>query len=460
MTLSDLLAQLEKRQQNAKDVIQLIFAGASTAQGQLKRALETAETRTALREVQREAHIIKQVDPEQVRRLCKEGRASDLSRLEQAVVVAQFAAFGPAVIATALQAFPHLRPRFARRLLRDWGVPEREAKWDALVDAGGLSDTDVGIRGLPLEGAALLRADGPARVVATLAAQEADVLLGALTASGLKADGPFVATCLIAWFERGRQAGRSLSRSLRWVLETPPVRSQLVPRRRDTEEKGAANSRHPINFAALVLRAHRERLVDDQGYEAFAAVLTGPHCEFGDPRLDSVHQAWATIKEREPAGYQALIERLNSEDLQFFFDKTMSGATDRREFWLRYLKTIRRTHCVLDKKSVAEIRLSKDVLPERLRQAFQRSGRFKGNDEISAFCLWFDEYVVVEFSKKGNATYVYTLAQFDKWVRPHLQQPWGVSELKESSVAKTWNHNENWERRFRDRLSELGIWAR
>jgi hypothetical protein len=92
--------------------------------------------------------------------------------------------------------------------------------------------------------------------------------------------------------------------------------------------------------------------------------------------------------------------------------------------------------------------------------SFTLTGSGQDQTKASAFCLWFDKHVVIEFSKKGNATYVYTLAAFERHVRPELNGAWTVKDLKEPSAAETWTHGDKWESRFRMKLGALGIWAR
>lgn len=134
-----------------------------------------------------------------------------------------------------------------------------------------------------------------------------------------------------------------------------------------------------------------------------------------------------------PAAYQAFLEELIREDLDFFFDRAMKESA-RKEFWLRYLKSIRRTVCVLDPPAYQNLQRGKAALPVELQAALARALKFHGG-VVSAFCLWFDGFVVVEFSHTGNAAYIYTRDDFEKSHHPQEEGLGSLTPAAQPGVA-------------------------
>ena len=383
----------------------------------------------------------------------------ELDRSEQRAVIAQFFAYGPETVRATLDAFPSQRRRYVARLVRDWGVHAQGEEWDALVAAAGeLREGDVPVRGLPLRGASLLRFGAPTLLASEHSKNTVEEFVQALSAGGFKPQGPYVAECILRWFLLRRKAKRRMGSALEWVLNSPDARNQLLPRTTDIIGKGTPSTRNQVAFTALVLGAHVTGLVSESELEPFERLLLSPSSEFGDPRLPGVNRAWEEVKRIEPEGYASLVERLNAEDLQFFFDKSMDDAKDRREFWLRYVGAIRRTRCVLDAETVRKIQRQSPLLSLRLRQAFHRADRFTGTDDASAFCMWFDDHVIIEFSQTNNAAYVYRIETFDKHVLRELNRPKNADAIKVRTVSHVkWSHTPGWEARFDIKLRQIGI---
>ena len=90
----------------------------------------------------------------------------------------------------------------------------------------------------------------------------------------------------------------------------------------------------------------------------------------------------------------------------------------------------------------------------------KRVRTFSATTGVSAFCLYFDDYVVVEFSDTGNAAYVYGRREFDDRFNARLMSNRlrAHSDLKDLSRAtKRMIHSLRWEDEARFLLAGLGI---
>jgi hypothetical protein len=96
---------------------------------------------------------------------------------------------------------------------------------------------------------------------------------------------------------------------------------------------------------------------------------------------------------------------------------------DRERFWLRYLGSIRRTFCVLDPNAYEVLERKLSGASEATRSALGRVVRTRSTpiDASSAFCLFFDDFVMVEFSVVGNAGYLYDRRAFEREFLPTIQ---------------------------------------
>ncbi len=178
--------------------------------------------------------------------------------------------------------------------------------------------------------------------------------------------------------------------------------------------------------------------------------------ELRDPLGPDAHQQrWRDVAAVAIDEYQALLGRLARNDIEFFFrDAHGSDAKERGQFWLRYLGSVTRTKCFLSRKDRDAVRTLERASDPEFRMALQRAGRVASGDS-SAFIMWFDDLVVVEFSRTGNATYVCSRAAFD-----NLRKTWDSSEidapdsLKRKSAGRSLSHHSGWQSKF---AQELGF---
>ncbi len=77
---------------------------------------------------------------------------------------------------------------------------------------------------------------------------------------------------------------------------------------------------------------------------------------------------------------------------------------------------------------------------------------------VSAFCLVFDNWVAVEFSDTGNASFLYKRADFEREILPASRTRPRIAHLKQKELAAVrLVHRGDWERAFKDALWRSGI---
>jgi hypothetical protein len=181
--------------------------------------------------------------------------------------------------------------------------------------------------------------------------------------------------------------------------------------------------------------------------------------ELGDPRLPPESLGWQHVRRLVPNAYDALLKDLIREDLSLFFEHAMHDSA-RRDFWLLYIKAIRRTVCVLARDTHDYLTRQLAGSTTDLRGALGRVRKFAGSANVSAFCLYFDDIVVVEFSHTGHAAYIYPRAAFDAKIEPKLAE----GRIRNETDLKLRNvrmddiqHRGNWELKAHWLLQLYGV---
>jgi hypothetical protein len=124
----------------------------------------------------------------------------------------------------------------------------------------------------------------------------------------------------------------------------------------------------------------------------------------GDPRLPRNTTNWLGIR---PEAKNRFIEWLSRDDIVFFFEHVLPKGKDphgRKDFWLKYVTDVRRSRPLLCDDDRA-----------RLQDAREKVGNFgKMLGETSSFLLDFGSVMAIEFSKSGNACYLYEKSAVEK----------------------------------------------
>jgi hypothetical protein len=177
--------------------------------------------------------------------------------------------------------------------------------------------------------------------------------------------------------------------------------------------------------------------------------------EFRDPRLAPDSVGWQHVRALSPRGYESFLEKLISEDMKVFFEYIETDQ-DRGRFWQRLLKHICGTGFFLSDDTKDRLGRVFTGAHLEMKARLKRTNRLLDQKKGDAFYLMFRNHVVVEFSQKGNAAFVYERAVFE---RELLKNAVWITNLKKGGYLARLTHHENWEQHFRRELVELGVVA-
>jgi len=176
---------------------------------------------------------------------------------------------------------------------------------------------------------------------------------------------------------------------------------------------------------------------------------------FGDPRLPPLSEYWKDLRARDRRLFDDFSTLLVKDDLALFFRHAMREK-EREEFWLHYLHHIRRTIPVLSKDTRAELRRVLGGTEQGL--SVLKRTRVAERGSISAFCLVFDDLVVVEFSDTGNAAYFYRRDAFERQIFPEHMVVAKSVDLKRTDVEHDrLLHGPNWQIKAVKLLRKYGV---
>jgi hypothetical protein len=389
-----------------------------------------------------------QVDAEHVRALVSAGRLSDLTTREGRFVGRNYAEFPTAKLLDLLALRPNLARTLLRQLLAQWHAivedPQRSQAVGPLLVA--LAETK-GVISAPIELLMLFTLDAPAACARALKAHnllEAQTILadewlfnrtwpltGFILSALLLGAG---STAFVVDDAVGRLVGQPDHEDLRRLLL--PVVTGSAPVAGTHLALGPRATRWRFVSSLLQARFGARPTVSEAAFSRIEPYLVDG--QFGDPRVGADSEDWSAVKRLAPVSFQAFFESLVRGDLEFFFARAMSEP-DRKRFWLGYTKSIRRTVAFLDAKVHtslrAELREEGGPFLAALRRA--RPTRWDGPPGLSAFCLFFDTLVAVEFSITGNALFIYERSHFEREILPAVEGK-GVDFSPRCSKTRTW----------------------
>lgn len=172
-----------------------------------------------------------------------------------------------------------------------------------------------------------------------------------------------------------------------------------------------------------------------------------------DPRLPANANNWIGISD---AARDLLIQWLSAEDIQLFFDHVLPARSDphgRKPFWLKYKDKVKRSRPLLS--YLDETRWQANAVTKGKRNF----GRMDYNCDTSAFLLDFGTVMVVEFSKVGNAVYIYPHRDIRRLTDSFWSSArFSLHELKQpENCIDRITHNPHWQRKMRTLLAQYGI---
>jgi hypothetical protein len=453
MALADFIAQARRSLPANLDRIVDDAEGARKSFEELTRSLAAADERLDAREQRREGKAHKALDLKTLREKFNRGELDTLTPREVRIAPSLFREFSRPAFSTFLRKYPRAWPRFIRALVRQWSSSNDPEQWDyyaslsmqAAPEAWPVEDK------LPIPRAEFVSSEGPAKLAKALQQHELPDIIHRLGEARVRPNREIVGQVAVEWLRRQARQHRPVSGALQFLLDRQQG-ARWLPGIQPEQGHGSASRALKVAMVAALLDCRYLDLLGDEGREDLDAKLLAPDPDFGDPRLNP-SGAWEEVRQKSPEGFAYLLETLITEDLRFFFDHAMKEP-DRGRFWLRYVRSIRRTWCVLDPESYAELRGKASKLPADLRRAFGRTHAFKLG-EASAFCLYFDDFVVVEFSVKNHATYMYARETFKRLISVRPEQEKDLKDQKLCTARLT--HQGNWEQRFEAELNLRGV---
>lgn len=182
------------------------------------------------------------------------------------------------------------------------------------------------------------------------------------------------------------------------------------------------------------------------------------HPRLRDPRLPINSARWNVISAE---GRRRFVSWLAQDDLVFFFDFVIPDRKDphdRKAFWLQYLGYVEDSRVALSSA-------------DRYRLRFQTAGamsyaNISDSMDVSAFLMRFrgkKDFVVVEFSKPGNAIYIHAAEKFTEVLGSLRRTEFRLDSqggLKHHSRIEKFVHrqpNDKWQRNVRDFLASMGV---
>jgi len=367
----------------------------------------------------------RKTDPEFHKRVlekCRAGKFDALSVREQRYAAKQFTEVSAACMQRLLHANPGNWPAFAQECFRRWGTFNRVSERAGYARLLCLAPESVRFLHQLAHPPDLVAASGPAALAKSLQAHDLDYARLALQQRGFGMTWSFTSLVLANWVYLRSHDQHSFSMTWHAVMQDRTLEAMLLPPVAGkatswfSAEARPARIRRSLDayatFVAALIRAYYATGVEPAHWSSFTENLL--RSTFGDPRVALESKGWAKLKERDEPAYQRFLELLITEDITVFFDHAMKDPR-RKAFWLQYLKSVRRTVCILDRSTHERLKRQLSGADQKLAAAISRAHTFTAKTSgAHAFCLYFDSFVVVEFSETGNAAQIYSRDYFQK----------------------------------------------
>ena len=391
------------------------------------------------------------------------GRYGDLTSREGRAAVHMLTTLTPQQVAAILTSRPETWKHFAEGIFRNWDASLTLPSLDAYVGFFGHSPRELTFLHGGVPAATLASPGGPAAAARAYRRTTLVQTTEAFVSAGLRTRWAFTAHAT-AHASRLFMDESGLAAVWAELAAVPDLAATLLPapaqaRRSWFFANPPASSRGSTGARAMFV-ASALRALAEKGYlpsDAFATALLDS--EFGDPRIAPESLGWTLVRQLAAQAYGAFLQQLVREDLALFFEHAMNEPA-RGRFWLDYIGAIRRTVCVLGASTYKELESRLVASTPAVKAALGRVRRFQAHKGVSAFCLYFDKHVIVEFSTIGNAAYVYSRDVFEAKIEPLVManKLGAHDDLKRMSlVVTTIRHGKDWERATRDLLLRLSV---
>lgn len=455
----NIVARMQGKLGEAVDGLEARMTGLQRKQEQLATwALGRMTTIAADREAREVASLAEM--RERVLVQVRAGRLETLTRREAKAAAQMLSALGPTQMGRLLGARPELWGTFVEELLRSWDALDALPSPDAFLALAADAPDSVEVLDRRAR-AHLLHRDGPRWLAARASWSSLDEARVSLERHHFKARWSYAAQAL-AHAARGIAERRGFEAVWRELATAPALASTLLPQATRAGAPWFFGPAPPPRSGSTIARALfvAQALESMQSGRAslddrFVGALL--ESELADPRVLPVSRGWSLVREAAPAAYETFLQSLIRDDLALFFEHAMHEPP-RRDFWLHYLPSIRRTVCVMPSGIYRGLASRLATSDAKTRAALGRARQFTSGD-TSAFCLYFDRIVVVEFSKTGNAAYVYARSEFESRMEAQIldNQVLSLDDLKERERADRLSHRGAWERKAHEYLRGHGI---
>jgi len=179
-----------------------------------------------------------------------------------------------------------------------------------------------------------------------------------------------------------------------------------------------------------------------------------------NPKLKAAGIATAWNRVPDPV-WQMVLGWVNERNLKDFFDilAARNNADEGRlAFWSRYLKQISWTRLVFGADTMALKRTNAGVR-ELIAREEGAYAQLTSKPEVDAFMMQLGSYIIIEFSKKPNACYVYQADQlpFEPYSRHYDGGTADLAAGFRDGCALRIVHREGWGARAEQELRQLGI---
>ena len=181
-----------------------------------------------------------------------------------------------------------------------------------------------------------------------------------------------------------------------------------------------------------------------------------------NPKLKAAGIATAWNRVPDPV-WNMVLGWVNEGNLKDFFDILAArnkADEGRLAFWSKYLKQIKWTRLVFGADTMALKRTNSKVR-ELIAREEGVYAQLSGKREVDAFMMQIGPYLIIEFSKKPNACYVYKAGElpFERYARHY---DGGTDDLaagyrQTQDCAARIVHRDGWEARAAEELKNLGI---
>ncbi len=433
------------------------------------RAMDRELERLGTQMVAREAVAVPELHA-QVMAAFNSGQIEDLTPRQQRYAAKQFLHVTPAQMQALLQSHPGCWRVFVVECFKRWDLladaPERAGFARVLC----LAPRSVELLHQTGHVQDLVDRDAPTAIARQVQGADLAEARSELRRRGFDASWSFTAIALARWMSLRVARDKVFATAWEAVRHDRELEAMLVPglvgghgswfsaEPRPARVRGSVTA--SAIFVSTLIRDFYTKGADGVLWSDFTERLL--ESEFRDPRMPPESHGWTKLRAFDEQAYQAFLGSLISDDLEIFFRHAMTDKR-RQTFWLRYLRSIQRTVCILDRSAYQRISTQLSGSEKKMAAALSRARRFSTRGHATsaqAFCLYFASVVIVEFSERGNAAYVYDRrafeASFEASVYKNLLA--GPNDLKsQNRMKQRILHTAGWESDLPDELARLGI---